>query len=75
LRMPLDLQFVFTANPEDYTNRGISWLRWKTESDLKLTHYPETVKLPVPLRSKKPIWMPFRATWFTFLLWPTYGTN
>jgi magnesium chelatase subunit I len=21
LRMPLDLQFVFTANPEDYTNR------------------------------------------------------
>jgi magnesium chelatase subunit I len=24
LRMPLDLQFVFTANPEDYTNRGIS---------------------------------------------------
>jgi magnesium chelatase subunit I len=22
LRMPLDLQFVFTANPEDYTNRG-----------------------------------------------------
>ncbi|MEL0299998.1 MAG: AAA family ATPase, partial [Flavobacteriaceae bacterium] len=22
LRMPLELQFVFTANPEDYTNRG-----------------------------------------------------
>ena len=22
LRLPLDLQFVFTANPEDYTNRG-----------------------------------------------------
>jgi magnesium chelatase subunit I len=22
LRMPLDMQFVFTANPEDYTNRG-----------------------------------------------------
>ena len=22
LRMPLDIQFVFTANPEDYTNRG-----------------------------------------------------
>lgn len=27
LRMPLDLQFVFTANPEDYTNRGSSILR------------------------------------------------
>ena len=24
LRMPLDMQFVFTANPEDYTNRGRS---------------------------------------------------
>jgi len=22
LRLPLDLQFIFTANPEDYTNRG-----------------------------------------------------
>ena len=22
LRMPLDIMFVFTANPEDYTNRG-----------------------------------------------------
>ena len=22
LRLPLDIQFVFTANPEDYTNRG-----------------------------------------------------
>ena len=22
VRLPLDLQFVFTANPEDYTNRG-----------------------------------------------------
>jgi magnesium chelatase subunit I len=21
LRMPLDIQFIFTANPEDYTNR------------------------------------------------------
>ena len=22
LRLPLDIQFIFTANPEDYTNRG-----------------------------------------------------
>ena len=22
LDLPLDVQFVFTANPEDYTNRG-----------------------------------------------------
>jgi magnesium chelatase subunit I len=27
LRMPLDLQFVFTANPEDYTNRIVTPLK------------------------------------------------
>ena len=24
LRLPLEIQFIFTANPEDYTNRGLS---------------------------------------------------
>ncbi len=41
LRMPLDIQFVFTANPEDYTNRGsiITPLKDRIESQI-LTHYP-----------------------------------
>ena len=42
LRLPLDIQFLFTANPEDYTNRGsiITPLKDRIESQI-LTHYPE----------------------------------
>ncbi len=41
LRIPLDIQFVFTANPEDYTSRGsiITPLKDRIESQI-LTHYP-----------------------------------
>ncbi len=44
LRMPLDIQFVFTANPEDYTNRGsiVTPLKDRIESQI-LTHYPKTL--------------------------------
>ncbi|MEZ7498634.1 AAA family ATPase [Flavobacterium sp. Arc3] len=46
LRMPLDMQFVFTANPEDYTNRGniVTPLKDRIGSQI-LTHYPETVQI------------------------------
>ena len=46
LRMPLDMQFVFTANPEDYTNRGsiVTPLKDRIGSQI-LTHYPETVAI------------------------------
>ncbi len=41
LRLPLDIQFIFTANPEDYTNRGsiITPLKDRIGSQV-LTHYP-----------------------------------
>lgn len=41
LRLPLDMQFVFTANPEDYTNRGsiVTPLKDRIGSQI-LTHYP-----------------------------------
>src|SRR5690606_37495000 len=44
LRLPLDIQFVFTANPEDYTNRGaiVTPLKDRIESQI-LTHYPKTI--------------------------------
>ncbi len=44
LRMPLDLQFIFTANPEDYTNRGsiVTPLKDRIGSQI-LTHYPESI--------------------------------
>lgn len=49
LRLPLDMQFVFTANPEDYTNRGsiVTPLKDRIGSQI-LTHYPidiETAKI------------------------------
>tara|TARA_B100001750_G_scaffold231123_1_gene228712 strand:+ start:529022 stop:530542 length:1521 start_codon:yes stop_codon:yes gene_type:complete len=46
LRMPLDIQFVFTANPEDYTNRGsiVTPLKDRIGSQI-LTHYPESIEI------------------------------
>ena len=46
LRLPLDIQFVFTANPEDYTNRGsiVTPLKDRIGSQI-LTHYPEEIKI------------------------------
>jgi magnesium chelatase subunit I len=44
LRLPLDLQFIFTANPEDYTNRGsiVTPLKDRIGSQI-LTHYAADV--------------------------------
>ncbi|BDB51755.1 magnesium chelatase [Flavobacterium ammonificans] len=46
LRLALDLQFIFTANPEDYTNRGsiVTPLKDRIGSQI-LTHYPETIAI------------------------------
>lgn len=46
LRMPLDILFVFTANPEDYTNRGsiVTPLKDRIESQI-ITHYPKTIEI------------------------------
>jgi magnesium chelatase subunit I len=46
LRMPLDIQFVFTANPEDYTNRGsiVTPLKDRIGSQI-FTHYPKSIEL------------------------------
>lgn len=44
LRVPLDMLLVFTANPEDYTNRGniITPLKDRIDSQI-ITHYPKTL--------------------------------
>jgi len=46
LRLPLDLQFVFTANPEDYTNRGsiVTPLKDRIDSQI-ITHYPKSIEI------------------------------
>jgi magnesium chelatase subunit I len=46
VRLPLDIQFVFTANPEDYTNRGsiVTPLKDRIDSQI-MTHYPKTIAI------------------------------
>ncbi len=46
LRLPLDVEFIFTANPEDYTNRGsiITPLKDRIESQIT-THYPTSIEI------------------------------
>lgn len=46
LRLPLDVEFIFTANPEDYTNRGsiITPLKDRIESQIT-THYPTAIEI------------------------------
>lgn len=46
LRLPLDILFIFTANPEDYTNRGsiVTPLKDRIESQI-VTHYPKTIAI------------------------------
>lgn len=46
LRLPLDIQFIFTANPEDYTNRGsiVTPLKDRIDSQI-VTHYPKTLEV------------------------------
>ena len=46
IRLPLDIAFVFTANPEDYTNRGsiVTPLKDRIDSQI-LTHYPKSITI------------------------------
>ena len=50
VRIPLDVQMVFTANPEDYTNRGsiITPLKDRIDSQI-LTHYPRALDIGVQI--------------------------
>ena len=54
LRMPLDILFVFTANPEDYTNRGsiVTPLKDRIESQI-LTHYPKTIETSLEITAQE----------------------
>ena len=54
LRMPLDILFVFTANPEDYTNRGsiVTPLKDRIESQI-LTHYPKQIETALAITEQE----------------------
>ena len=63
LRLPLDLQFVFTANPEDYTNRGsiVTPLKDRIESQI-LTHYPRSVEISRKITQQEALLSPEQKT-------------
>ena len=50
IRFPLDVVMVFSANPEDYTNRGniITPLKDRIDSQI-ITHYPKTVEIGIDI--------------------------
>jgi magnesium chelatase subunit I len=54
LRLPLDILFVFTANPEDYTNRGsiVTPLKDRIQSQI-LTHYPKSVETSLAITTQE----------------------
>lgn len=54
LRLPLDVLFVFTANPEDYTNRGsiVTPLKDRIESQI-LTHYPKSLETALEITEQE----------------------
>jgi magnesium chelatase subunit I len=54
LRLPLDILFVFTANPEDYTNRGsiVTPLKDRIQSQI-LTHYPKSIEQALEITSQE----------------------
>lgn len=56
LRIPLDIQFVFTANPEDYTNRGsiITPLKDRIGSQI-LTHYPKDIGISMKITEQEAV--------------------
>lgn len=54
MRLPLDILFVFTANPEDYTNRGsiVTPLKDRIESQI-LTHYPKSIETSLAITEQE----------------------
>ncbi|MCY4224196.1 MAG: magnesium chelatase [Bacteroidetes bacterium] len=54
VRFPLDLMMVFSANPEDYTNRGNIITPLKDRIDCQvLTHYPHDVETAMKITSQE----------------------
>ncbi len=54
IRIPLDVFLVFTANPEDYTNRGsiITPLKDRIDSQI-LTHYPRSIEEAIKITEQE----------------------
>jgi magnesium chelatase subunit I len=57
IRIPMDIHFVFTANPEDYTSRGsiITPLKDRIGSQI-LTHYPKSIEIGKAITKSEAKW-------------------
>lgn len=54
IRFPLDVMLMFSANPEDYTNRGsiITPLKDRIDSQI-ITHYPRTLDIGIAITQQE----------------------
>ena len=54
IRFPLDIMMIFSANPEDYTNRGniITPLKDRIDSQI-ITHYPKTIDIGIEITQQE----------------------
>lgn len=57
LKLPLEVAFVFTANPEDYTNRGsiVTPLKDRIGSQI-VTHYPKDMETAKAITAQEAKW-------------------
>ena len=76
LRFPVQPLLIFTANPEDYTNRGsiVTPLKDRIGSQI-LTHYPHTERLQNKLQNKKPTLLKHKLLIFISLNWREISWN
>src|SRR5215469_579734 len=59
IRLPVDLVFVASANPEDYTSRGRIITPLKDRFDIQVrTHYPKTLEHEVAIMEQEAVYPP-----------------
>ena len=66
MQLPLDILFVFTANPEDYTNRGsiVTPLKDRIQSQI-ITHYPKDITTSTAITEQEAKVLPEQAAKIT----------
>jgi magnesium chelatase subunit I len=59
IRLPVDLVFVASANPEDYTSRGRIITPLKDRFDIQIrTHYPKTLEHEIAIMEQEAVYPP-----------------
>ena len=59
IRLPLDVVFVASANPEDYTSRGRIITPLKDRFDIQVrTHYPRTIEDEIAIMEQETVYPP-----------------